>query len=211
MPVQPEQGPGDSGDTQYPVFSKAPLYIRRTLMFPYDEGQKLQHAIYLREGKSAFAKLFLQPPVSSSQVLHPDRYVNGISGAVPDLPKRAAGTSSLVTGTVGELDHRILLRQYIDRATADLLAPQLKGGAYRIEEARAGGRLTLTYVSDWQTAEAASLYFAAYGKVLRRKWKKVQPRTETATEFAGCSEDGCFCVTLAGTKVLSREGAAGPL
>ena len=41
---EPEASPGDGADAQYPVFAKAPLYIRRTLMFPYDDGQRFQHA-----------------------------------------------------------------------------------------------------------------------------------------------------------------------
>jgi hypothetical protein len=211
MQEQADSGPDDAGESQYPVFSKAPLYVRRTLMFPYDEGLKLQQMLYLREGKASFARLFLRAPTSSSQVIHPDRYLSGLTTTVPELPKRAAGTASLVMGSVGELDHRILLRQYIDQATSESLSPQLKGGAFRIEEAKADHRLTLTYLSEWQSEEAASRYFAAYGRVLRAKWKNVQPRTDTPNQFAGSSDDGYFSVTLAGTKVLSREGSSTPL
>ncbi len=34
---------GDTQQSDYPVFNNAPLYLRRTLMFPYDEGEKFQH------------------------------------------------------------------------------------------------------------------------------------------------------------------------
>ena len=34
----------DSQTSDYPVFNNAPLYLRRTLMFPYDEGEKFQQA-----------------------------------------------------------------------------------------------------------------------------------------------------------------------
>jgi hypothetical protein len=207
----PEAGPGDTGDSEYPVFSKAPLYIRRTLTFPYEEGQKLQHALFLKEGKASFERLFTQPPSSSSQVIHPDRYLGGFVTSTPELPKKVPGTAALVSGSVGELDHRILLRQYIDQATSESLSPKLKGGAFRIDETRASHRLTLTYVSEWQSEEAASQYFAAYRRVLRGKWKKVVAKTETADQFSGCSEAGFFSVTRAGTKVLSREGSASPL
>ncbi|MCU1325038.1 MAG: hypothetical protein JWN34_408, partial [Bryobacterales bacterium] len=77
MQEQADSGPDDAGESQYPVFSKAPLYVRRTLMFPYDEGLKLQQMLYLREGKASFARLFLRAPTSSSQVIHPDRYLSG--------------------------------------------------------------------------------------------------------------------------------------
>ncbi|HXJ40752.1 MAG TPA: hypothetical protein VNH18_15835, partial [Bryobacteraceae bacterium] len=173
---QPEQAPADSGDSQYPVFSKAPLYIRRTLMFPYDEGQKFQQAIYLKEGKTAFATLFTNPPSSSAQIIHPDRYLDHVPNVIPELPKRPSGVKELVHGTVGELDNHILLRQYTDQATADGLAPKLKGGAFRIDEAKTNHHLTLTYVSDWENSEAAARYFAAYQRVLRGKSARLEAK-----------------------------------
>lgn len=211
LKAQPDAEGSDPGDAQYPVFSKAPLYIRRTLMFPYDEGQKLQQVLYLRDGMASFSRLFRQPPASTSQILHPDRYLNGTTAANPELPKKAARTASLVKGTVGELDQRILLRQYVDRATSESLSPQLRGGAFRIDEAKPDHRLTLIYVSEWQTADAASQYFAAYCKVLRGKWKSLEAQTATAERYAGRSEAGYFSVSLSGNRVTSREGSERPI
>ncbi len=207
---QPDAGPDDAGEAQYPVFSKAPFYIRKTLMFPYEEGQKLQQALYLKEGKASFARLFRQAPSATTHVLHPDRYLERFLTSVPELPRPARGTSPLVSGTVGELDHRILLRQFVDQATSEKLAPQLRGGAYRIDEAKKDHRLTLAYVSEWQSAEAASRYFAAYKKVLQGKLKGLNPARESADQFAGGSDNGYFLVTLSGAQVLSREGGSQP-
>ena len=143
--------------------------------------------------------------------MHPDRYLRGLHSTIPRLPKRAQGTDELVTGTVGELDHRILLRQYVDQLTSESLSPQLKGGAFRIDETKADHHLLLTYVSEWESPEAATRYFAAYRQVLRGKWKSLEPGDDTPNSFSGRSEDGYFLVTLAGTQVLSREGASNPL
>src|SRR5579872_661537 len=41
----------ESGGDQYPVFDKAPLYLRLTLVFPYTKGMLFQHAVILRDGK----------------------------------------------------------------------------------------------------------------------------------------------------------------
>lgn len=207
---QPDAGPGDAGEAQYPVFSKAPLYIRRTLMFPYEEGQKLQQALYLKQGQASFSRLFRQAPPATTHVLHPDRYLERFLTSSPDLPKPVRGTSPLVSGTVGELDHRVILRQFVDSETSENLAPQLRGGAYRIDEGKKDHRLTLAYVSEWQSAEAASRYFAAYKKVLQGKLKGLSASRESAEQFAGGSDDGYFLVTLSGTRVLSREGGSQP-
>jgi hypothetical protein len=114
-----DQPDNATDDSAYPVFSKAPLYIRRTLMFPYEEGEKFQQAVFLKEGKGAFARLFDQPPVSTAQVIHPDRYFAKIASTTPELPKPIRHAKAFVGGSVGELDQRILLQQYIDTYSAD--------------------------------------------------------------------------------------------
>ncbi len=48
--------PGSS-DSQYPVFNNAPLYLKRTMLFPYDAGEKFQQAVFLRhDGKKFVCK-----------------------------------------------------------------------------------------------------------------------------------------------------------
>jgi len=204
--------PAEAGeDSNYPVFSKAPLYIRRTLMFPYDEGEHFQQAVFLKHGKAAFTRVFLHPPVSTSQVLHPDRYFAKTPVSSPALPKRIRNSKSFVTGSLGELDQRILLRQYVDERSAEDLAPKLKGATYRIDEVKPEGRQMLVYASEWADEATATEYFDAYKKVLQGKWKSIEVSAEDATRFAGKCEDGYFRVTREGTRVLSSEGFAEPV
>jgi hypothetical protein len=200
-----------AGDSEYPVFSKAPLYLKRTLMFPYEEGERFQQAVFLKDGKDGFARLFRKPPVSTSQVIHPERYFNGLTYKDPELPKPLHHARPFVTGTVGELDHRILLTQFVDGRAAETLPSKLKGSAYRIDEAKPDHRMMLVYASEWDSEESAVQYFDAYQKVLRRKWNRVEVLSQEAGRFAGKCEDGYFSVARHGTQVLSEEGFAQPL
>ena len=113
----------DSSDSEYPVFSKAPLYLRRTLLFPYDDGERFQQAIFLRDGKPAFARVFRQAPASTAQIIHPDRYFSGDMPTSPDLPKPLKHAKPFVEGQLGELETRILLEQYAGADLADSLGP----------------------------------------------------------------------------------------
>ncbi len=200
----------DTPDSAYPVFSNAPLYIRATLMFPYEQGEKFQQAVFLKDGQGAFRRLFEHPPSSTAQILHPERYFADVEPTNPKLPKSAPGTKSLVGGTLGELDHRILLRQYVDSETAAVLGPKLKGAAYRIDEVKKDERLTLTYISEWENEAAATEFMRSYTRVLRGKWKTVEPSKEDATAFQGKSEDGYFSVVRQGATIVSLEGFAAP-
>jgi hypothetical protein len=202
---------GSDGDSEYPVFSKAPLYLKRTLMFPYEEGERFQQAVFLKDGRDGFALLFRKPPVSTSQVLHPERYFNDVTYKDPTLPKPVPHAKPFVTGTVGELDHRILLTQFVDDETAEKLPPRLKGSAYRIDESRSDRRMMLVYASEWDSEDAGAQYFDAYRRVLRRKWKRIEVLTEDASRFAGKCEEGYFLLTRNGARVVSQEGFAQPL
>jgi hypothetical protein len=204
------RSPSESADADYPVFNNAPLYLRITLVFPYDQGQKFQQALFLKEGKRAFSQVFEKPPSSTAQLLHPDLYFSGITPTNPALPKPAQGMKVIAEGTAGELDQRVILRQTGDKDLAESLAPKLKGSSYRVEEPKRGGSATLLYLSDWESEEAAAQYFSAWQKADRAKWKQVDATTESANLFQGKSEDGYFRVTLKGTRVTAEEGFQRP-
>jgi hypothetical protein len=201
----------DTQQNDYPVFNKAPLYLRRTLMFPYDEGEKFQQAVFLHDGMAAFSRVFREPPISTSQIEHPERYFEHTPLANPDLPKPIRHSKPFVAGAMGELETRILLEQYVSAGLADELGPKLKGADYRVDETKPAHRMTLVYASEWTDEDAAVQYFDAYRKILRGKWKSLEVTVESADRFSGKSEDGYFAVTRAGNTVLSKEGFEQPL
>lgn len=197
--------------SEYPVFNKAPLYLRRTLMFPYDEGEKFQQAVFLRDGMASFARVFRDPPISTSQIEHPERYFEHTPLASPMLPKPIRHAKPFVAGAMGELETRILLEQYVSAVAAEELGPKLKGADYRVDEMKPGHRMTLVYASQWADEDAAMRYFEAYQKILRGKWKAVEVSLESADRFSGKSEDGYFTVIRTGDTVVSKEGFEQPL
>lgn len=205
-----EKGSGDN-DSEYPVFNKAPLYLKETLMFPYEAGQNFQQTVFVWDGKAAFSRVFRQPPVDTAQVLHPERYFDGAKPVTPDLPRPVRHSKAYVTGILGELDVRILLEQYVDRAAADEFGPRLMGANYRIDKTKSDGRLMLVYASRWSDEASASGYFRAYQTVLRKKWKRLDVISASDDRVAGKAEDGYFVVRREGATVLSEEGFAEPL
>jgi hypothetical protein len=198
----------DSPDADYPVFNKAPLYLRKTLIFPYSDGGRFQQAVFLHDGAQAFAQVFQKPPVSSAQIMHPMQYFEHTGLQIPDLPKPLKHTKPFITGIMGELETRILIEQYAGTELAEQLGPKLKGASYRIDESKPDHRLMLLYVSEWSDEDAASRYLAAYRQVLRGKWKQVEMADGSEGGFSGKSEDGYFMVARDGKRVLSEEGFA---
>jgi hypothetical protein len=193
---------------QYPVMATAPLYIRASLIFPYNQGLKFQHVLVQKLGNDAFSKVFREPPVSTQQVIHPELYLGRVQPVPVALPAlaRPKEWKVLTEGTVGEFDHAILLEQYLTKKDADELGQQWRGAAFGLVENKAGKQSGLLYASEWADAASARRMFAAYRRVLEGKWKKMDVISETEDAIEGTGDDGHFRLTLRGTRVASVEG-----
>ena len=201
-------GANETGAGQFPVFDNSPLYLRLTLIFPYTKGMLFQNAVYNRDGQKGFAEVFLKPPVSTQQILHPEKYFSGVKPTEPALPqpKLPKGYKSLVGGSLGELEHTVLLEQYSGKALASELAPHWRGCVFNLLENKKEGRLVLLYAVEWDNEDAARQYFAAYRALLAKKWKHMTVATESDEAVTGTGDDGRFELRRKGAVVTSVEG-----
>jgi hypothetical protein len=193
---------------EYPVYSNAPLYMKESLLFPYTDGLLFQQAVVKKYGIEGFTRVFEKPPISSQQILHPEAYFEGRRPTTPPLPKpgRVRGFKKAAEGQTGELDHRILLKQYFDEDRADALAPAWRGGRYELLENKARDHAVLLYASEWDTESSAAEFFKAYVEVCKKKWTSPDIERETAQELTGASDDGRFEIRVQGKIVTSIEG-----
>jgi hypothetical protein len=199
---------GATGSTQFPVFERAPLYLRESLVFPYNQGLLFQEAVYGRLGKGAFSEVFRRAPRTTAQILHPAAYFarpEPVRLRVMEPPEHKK-YRTLVQGSIGEFDYRILLEQYVSRGEADRIAPDWRGGAFRVYETKKGKRPLLTCVSEWASEAAAREWFRAYKRVLEGKSKEIRFGRVTPVAMTGRNERGRFDVRLEGKQVSSIEG-----
>jgi hypothetical protein len=197
---------------QFPVFDRAPRYLQETLLFPYTQGMLFQQAVVLKMGKAAFAEVFRRPPETTQEVLHPERYFEHpqrVRLPLPAFPSEG-NYRGFADGELGELDNSILLRQYAGDAEAAAVAPEWRGGAFRLFErkhhAQDWRQMVLAYVSEWSGPAQARKYFDLYQKVLAGKWKSFEVTSRSADAVAGRGDDGYFLLRLDGARVTSLEG-----
>ncbi len=200
----------ESGAGDYPVFDKAPLYLRRSLVFPYTAGMTFQNALLEHDGDRAFSEVFRDPPVSSQQILHPEKYFKHVKPADPELPdpKLPHGYKGLVGGSLGEMEHGILLEQYLGKERSAAIAPHWRGSVFELDENKKLGRVVLRYAVEWDSEDSARQYFSAYQEILRKKWKKVTFSPESPDAVTGEGDDGRFELRRNGAVVTSVEGLA---
>jgi hypothetical protein len=198
----------DGGEGQYPVLDNSPLYLRRSLIFPYTRGMMFQNALVQRDGQEGFAEPFRRAPVSTHQILHPEDYFNSVQPTQPALPKVTLphGYKALVGGTMGEADHAILIEQFGGKEEADEISPHWRGSTFEIRENKKAGRAVLFYSVQWDNEDAARRYFAFYKQALGKKWKTLTMRSETADSTDGTGDDGRFELRRNGAIVTSVEG-----
>jgi hypothetical protein len=203
MATLSEAGAGD-----YPVFDSAPLYLRRSLVFPYTAGMLFQNALVERDGQRGFSEVYRDPPLSSQQILHPEKYFERVKPTIPELPdpKLPHGYKGLVGGSLGELEHSILIEQYLGKERAAAIAPHWRGSDFELDENKKAGRVVLRYSVEWDSEESARLYFAAYQEILRKKWKKITFQPESPDAVTGEGDDGRFELQRKGAVVTSVEG-----
>jgi hypothetical protein len=199
---------GSNDGDKFPVFDKEPLYLRQTLVFPYTKGMLFQNAVFQRDGMGGFAEVFRHPPVSTQQIEHPDKYFSGAKPTGPALPDPhlPRGYKGLVGGSLGELEHHILIEQSSGEETADAIAPHWKGSNFELLENKKARRVVLVYASEWDSEDSARQYLQAYRKALEKKWKAVKVESETADAITGTGDDGRFELRRTGSSVTSVEG-----
>jgi IrrE N-terminal-like domain len=200
----------DSSGGQYPVFETEPLYLRETLVFPYTKGMLFQNAVFQRDGAKSFGEVFEHPPVSTQQIMQPETYFKETKPTDPKLPdpKLAHGYKGLVGGVLGELEHHILLTQYVDAASADEIAPHWRGCNFELLENKKAGRVLLLYVVEWDSEDVARRYFEAYRQVMKKKWKQMTISADSVDQLNGSGDDGRFELRRTGAMVTSIEGLA---
>ena len=193
---------------QYPVFAKAPPYIRASLIFPYTAGMAFQNALYGKIGQQSFTDVFTHPPASTQQIIHPARYLAHADPKNPSPPRISPSHDfrRLAQGSLGELDYRVLLSQYTSQEDGNRVAAHLVGSSYLLLEHKQAKYPVLAFASTWDSEDTARQYLDLYRRVMKGKWKTYDVRSESPTRLEGLGDSGRFELWIDGTTVNHLEG-----
>jgi hypothetical protein len=150
--------------TLLPRRTAAPLVIREGLQFPYREGPRFVARLYARGGWAAVNRAYRDPPTSTEQILHPERYLGARDRPqtvpVPDVSRRlGAGWRSGAQLGFGEFDARLLLQGELPVTAAQAAAAGWDGG--RLRTFQQGGRTAMALRTVWDSAAEAEQFCGA--------------------------------------------------
>ena len=150
----------------------APFVLQESLVFPYREGLAFVTDLYRQGGWRAVDDAYRDPPSTTEQILHPEKYRQREARVEVTLPDIAAalgdGWVEDRTKSIGELDLRILLQSQLSAGEASRGAAGWGGDRYALLDGPAGQRVLVSLVR-WDTEQDASEFFDAYERLLDRR------------------------------------------
>ncbi len=126
----------DSLDVNQSVLEAAPPYIVEALLFPYQEGMTFVKTLYQQGGWTLVNEAFEKPPVSTEQIIHPEKYLSNEQPANIAFPnwKSLDGFTLIRDNTLGEFDFRYLFRSVLPEKQALESSYGWNGSRYQLWE-----------------------------------------------------------------------------
>jgi hypothetical protein len=193
-----------------PLIAKAPKFVRDLLLFPYVEGLGFVYQFRKRQPWAAMSAVYRDPPRSTTQILHPEKYLDAredpLPVAIPDLARLLPSAHHVSEDDLGEFSLGAVLALHLGDIEGARAAVGWRGDRYRIWEDNAG-RFTIAYrvvVVDEQTA--ATLAEQLKASVERRHPSLVGKASVRPGGLVTWSEDGrAFAVERRGNSIVLLE------
>jgi len=200
-----------------PELAMAPRVVQELLVFPYVAGFRMVSELRRRGGWERVNRAYRDLPVSSEQVLHPEK----LTGRTRDRPQRVRlpeVPAGLVAGTViqenvlGEIGLRLLLEEFTTTEEATRAAAGWDGDRFRVWRrpctGPGGARSWLVVlVTTWDSSVDAREFYEAYIHLIGNKYQReVEQPTGVPGRRRWRSERGLVEVAIRGADVVVVEG-----
>jgi hypothetical protein len=190
-----------------PPPASVPPFLLSLQISPYIQGPAFVESLLTRGGLGAVNRAFRDPPDSTEQVLHPDRYPEDEPQEVDvaDLSEDLGdGWDDLDVYQVGELWLRLLLEIRLDRSSAQEAAAGWDGGEYRAW-AR-GDRVALLLDTVWDGENEAGEFARGMQNWLGGAPAEVTQRGTTVTVLFGSDATALRALQEAGVSLRDTQG-----
>ncbi len=213
-----------------PLFSKAPMFLKQALLFPYDAGFDFERALLTAGGKTqAYRGVLGNPPVDTAQILEPRTYLDQQQHSMPRLPNLTSvigkDYEKFDDGGFGEFDLQILVKQWMP--TSDPSQPQSdvaaaaaaskgavdkdlqlirawRGGYYLSfrKKSDAKAPINIVFLMRLATPQDARKFETVYRSGLKQRYKSLRMKSPSVIE----TEEGPITLSSDGEWFTATEG-----
>lgn len=167
------------GTYSSPVYDSSPDYIQSDLLFPYLKGLEFVYSLNDRGGYALVEQAFQNPPVTTEQILHPDKYPS--EKAVPvDLPDLRSvlppGWEEVEKMEMGEWYTYLILAKGQDAkyqlldSIARKAAAGWGGDRYALYRETQSGKAIFVLRTVWDTQNDADEFWLAIKEYGEERW-----------------------------------------
>jgi hypothetical protein len=163
----------------------APLFLREQLLFPYTDGFAFTRQIYQAFGFSGIDDVFRNPPESTAQILHIDKYrahIAPVEVGLPSLTAYGPGWRLIKSNVLGELDLRLILTQLTDSTRGVRGASGWAGDRWQLLEK--DGRQALVLKSVWDSENEARTFFDTFALAMKNRFNGAKEEEASSTRQA---------------------------
>jgi hypothetical protein len=199
-----------SSEVSSSQLDQAPVYIRRSLLFPYEEGLTFVRALKQASGESDVDRAFRDPPLSTEQIMHPEKYFlqrdNPIPVPLPDISADLGkGWKLINSDTMGEFDVSVWFEQYGGLLASKDVADGWGGNTIQYYQ---GPGKSYALVNDfvWDTPLDARQFFTRYAELVEKRFGgKAHKLASTPASFLYSAEGQYFYCGISGNGTLAVQ------
>ncbi|HKY59434.1 MAG TPA: hypothetical protein VJP59_00335 [Gemmatimonadota bacterium] len=189
----------------FPTFAAAPPALQRLFLFPYVEGSAFVQAGLREGGWAAIDSLYADPPASTEQILHPERYWDARDPPrSAELPAGVPG-APWISGSWGEVGIQIILAAALtDTAAVQDAARGWDGDRYALYRSE-GGPPAFAWTLLWDTPRDAERFARAYSQAAVRRFPGPAHMTTGIGRFGFAAAGRRLDLRWSGDRVEVRE------
>ncbi len=189
---------------QSPVFDTTPEFLQQDFLFPYRQGLDFVLYLYQKGRWDAINAAFKHPPLSTEQILHPEKYPDDapLEVNVPDLSPVLTGYDLYDEGEIGEW-YLYLILAYAEKQAwrlSEKIAAQAAAGwggdVYQVWRDPQNGETLLLVNIRWDSENDAQEFYNAFQQYGVQRWGQPLSATTTASRWQE---------STAGQSILIRE------
>lgn len=163
------------------VFPKATDYVIDWQLFPYIEGLRFVAALHERFGWAGLDKVYKRLPVTTEQVLHPEKYLKNELGKLvrARLPRSWRRKAKILQReVVGEYGLAMLLKSRVDAEVARRAAAGWNGDQMLTLRFGRKGPIAVLLETHWDSLADAKEFLEAYRDFVKRRYPTTTPKTK---------------------------------
>lgn len=185
-------GLGGAGfDVGESALAKAPAVFRESLVFPYFAGMRFIVIARTQRTWKDVDRIYENPPVSTEQILHPQRYFDGDHPEWLDFTAGVEGYEKIYDSVIGEFQLLQFLKAHptdgVDPAAAAMGWDGDRVFAYQPE---GGDKTALVLVSSWDSIAEAQEFFESAKKISKQRY----PNALEESKAEGHGQSVCLVI-----------------